>query len=78
MVSYEHDLDWYRYLGNFVPANVEYKHCSLEIGGDYCKAIRGYDKRFNIVVIDGRDRVNCAINSLSALQDNGMIIWDNS
>jgi hypothetical protein len=33
---------------------------------------------FDIIVIDGRDRVNCAKNSLGALKEDGVIIWDNS
>ncbi|HAY39752.1 MAG TPA: FkbM family methyltransferase, partial [Desulfobacteraceae bacterium] len=37
-----------------------------------------YKDIFNIIVIDGRDRVNCAKNSLKALKGDGVIIWDNS
>jgi outer membrane receptor protein involved in Fe transport len=78
VVSYEHDSEWYSSLNERVPSNVDYHHCNLEYGGDYCKAIQGYNDRFNIVVIDGRDRVNCVKNSLGALRNDGLIIWDNS
>jgi len=78
VVSYEHDLGWYSYLKDIVPSNTEYRHCDLEYGGEYCKAILAYKDRFSIVVIDGRDRVNCAKNSLGALRENGLIVWDNS
>ena len=78
VVSYEHDFGWYSSLKERVPSNVKYRHCDLESGGEYSKAILEYNDRFNIVVIDGRDRVNCAKNSLGALRENGLIIWDNS
>ena len=78
VVSYEHDQEWYSSIKKMVPTNVEYMYCALEYGGEYSKAILAYKKRFDIVVIDGRDRINCAMNSLVALRDDGMIIWDNS
>ncbi len=78
VISYEHDFGWYSSLKERFPSNVTYRHCDLEYGGKYCKAILGYNERFDIVVIDGRDRVNCAKNSLGALRGNGLIIWDNS
>ncbi len=78
VVSYEHDSSWYSSLKEQVPANVEYRHCDLEYGGEYCQSILGYNDRFNILVIDGRDRVNCAKNSLGALREDGVVIWDNS
>jgi hypothetical protein len=78
VVSYEHDLDWYNRLKDQLPANVAYVHCPLEPGGEYAKAISTYDHAFDVVLIDGRDRVNCARNSLGALKDGGVIVWDNT
>ena len=31
-----------------------------------------------MIVIDGRERVCCTLNSLRALKEEGVIIWDNS
>jgi|NOAtaT_7_FD_contig_123_15036_length_2841_multi_5_in_1_out_0_2 hypothetical protein len=78
VISCEHDSDWYNSLQKRLPSNVEYRHYDLEFGGEYCKAILSYNQTFDIIVIDGRDRVNCAKNSLEALRENGVIIWDNS
>jgi hypothetical protein len=78
VVSYEHDYEWFSFLKGSIPSNVKYRHCDLEYGGEYCKAILEYNDKFDIIVIDGRDRVNCAKNSLGALRGNGVIIWDNS
>jgi len=78
LTSCEHDLEWYNSLKERIPSNVEYVHCDFNYGGQYCRTILGYKNRFEIIVIDGRDRVNCAKNSLGALKDDGVIIWDNS
>jgi uncharacterized protein YuzB (UPF0349 family) len=78
VVSCEHDRDWYDSIKDKLPSNVEYIYRVLVKGGEYSMAIMGYEGEFDIVVIDGRDRINCAMNSLGALKENGVIIWDNS
>lgn len=78
VISYEHEIVWFRFFEKKIPANVEYSHRDFFYGGEYSKAILGHHNEIDIVVIDGRDRVNCAKNSLGALRDNGVIIWDNS
>ncbi len=78
VTSCEHDLKWYEMLKSRLPENVSYLFHELESGGDYSKAAKNCGRRFDIINIDGRDRVNCAIESLSALKDGGIFIWDNS
>lgn len=78
VVSCEHDKKWYDRIREKIPSNVEYKYCELIPGGDYCKMILAYEKQFDIVFIDGEDRVNCIKNALGALKDDGIVIWDNS
>ncbi len=78
VTSCEHDLDWYNYLKQRIPPNVTYIYCPLDRGGEYSQTILKYPKKFDIVVIDGRDRINCAKNALAALKDDGAIVWDNS
>jgi hypothetical protein len=46
--------------------------------GEYQNEILNYNKVFDIIIIDGRERVQCSMNSLNALKENGVIIWDNS
>jgi hypothetical protein len=46
--------------------------------GENQNEILNYKKTFDIIVIDGREKVQCSINSLSTLKENGVIIWDNS
>ena len=78
VVSCEHDGDWYKRMIPELAGNVEYVHCDLQCGPAYSKVILRYRGKFDIIVIDGRDRVNCAKNSLPALKPSGIVIWDNS
>ncbi|HUP35790.1 MAG TPA: FkbM family methyltransferase [Candidatus Limnocylindria bacterium] len=78
VVSCEHNPDWYRAVSDRAPRNVTMMYHALEYGGDYSKAITQFQDRFDITSIDGRDRVNCAMNSVGALKHDGVIVWDNS
>lgn len=78
IVSVEHDEDWYLQTANKIPENVKLHYIKLEYNGDYSRKVKEYKNRFDIVVLDGRDRINCAINSLTALKEDGIFIWDNS
>lgn len=77
VVSIEHDIEWYKKLVSLVPSNVSLKYIELEYDGDYCRAMED-EEEFDIVSIDGRDRVRCAKNCLSHLKKSGIIIWDNT
>ena len=78
VVSVEHDRSWYEQVAADLPANVTLRHVELVYGGDYAATARHSPGRFDIVVIDGRDRVSCARAALVALTEDGVIVWDNS
>lgn len=78
VVSVEHDEGWYRRLAGRVPPNVTLEHVPLERGGAYCRRASAQGTRFDVVVIDGRDRVNCARHALDALDPRGVLVWDDS
>lgn len=78
VVSIESDLYWYKKMSEIIPRNVRAQYCELEYGGEYCQKIIDEQEKFDIILIDGRDRVRCAINSLGKLKENGIIIWDNT
>ena len=52
-------------------ANVGFLHRALTPEGSYAGAILEYPAQFDIVVIDGRERVQCAKNSPVALKADG-------
>lgn len=78
VVSVESDREWYQKMNDIIPSNVFPRYCKLEYDGAYCRAILNEQGKFDIVLIDGRDRVRCAYNSLEKLKENGVIIWDNT
>jgi hypothetical protein len=78
LVSCEHDKGWFERMQMLILPNVDLIYRELEYGGAYSRTITEYQREFDIIVIDGRDRINCAKNCLGALKDDGVIIWDNS
>ena len=78
VVSCEHDEKWYQTIKDQLPDHVDYHHVPLVYGGEYSQYIKNYQEEFDIVVVDGRDRINCAKNAVGALKKDGVLIWDNS
>lgn len=78
IVSVEHDLTWFEKMAKNEHSQVKLYQIDLIYGGDYSKKVSEFWQHFDIVVIDGRDRVNCAKNCLQALKPSGVIIWDNT
>lgn len=76
--SVEHIPKWYEDLNPKVPKNVALHLVELKEDGDYCRTPLRLEKRFDLIMIDGRDRVNCALQGVGALKDDGVILWDNA
>lgn len=79
IISTEHDHAWYDSIKkkfDLVP-QIEYLHRE-ESDRKYSMEILNYVDQFDIIVIDGVDRVACAMNALQALKNDGVIIWDNT
>ena len=78
VVSVEHDADWYAKIAPKLPPHCTIHHVALEPDGQYAKKILADRDEFDVVLIDGRDRVNCLEYSLQALAADGIIVFDNS
>jgi predicted O-methyltransferase YrrM len=79
LISCEHDKEWYALFRSEIPDNTTYLLRRAKGGStDYAMEISNYKEMFDILVIDGRDRVNCVKNGLASLRHTGVIIWDNS
>lgn len=78
VTAIEHDKDWYKKIKVNLQSNVNLVYKRLEYNGEYCRAIEEFDKKFDIVIVDGRDRVNCVKNSVARIKENGVIILDDS
>lgn len=74
----EHDPGWYALMRDKFPDNVDCSLVELDDRGSYAEAIHRKGRRFDVVVIDGRNRVQCAKRALEALSEMGVVVWDNS
>jgi hypothetical protein len=79
IISVEHDETWYEQMKEPFRKyhNIEYLLKDLGSSG-YQKEILNYANAFDLIVLDGRQRVECCLNCLPALKKDGIIIWDNS
>jgi hypothetical protein len=78
VVSVEHDKDWFEKIVKSKPENSEMIFCELVKGGDYCRMPVKLEEKFDIIIVDGRDRVNCCKQAVNALSANGVVVLDDS
>lgn len=78
VVSVEHDKAWFDKISASKPSNSQMIFCELQKDGDYSKMPASMGLKFDIIIVDGRDRVNCCYHSLSALSDGGVVVLDDS
>jgi hypothetical protein len=78
VVSVEHDAAWHRRMAVLVPPNVTLRRVPLDPPGEYAGALLREGRRFDVVVIDGRERVECTRGITGALTDAGVVVFDNS
>lgn len=77
VIACEHDPVWFEKIKARLPQNASGVLHSVE-SENYVEAARASGRLFDVVVIDGRRRVQCAKRSLSALSPGGVIVWDNA
>lgn len=78
VLSVEHELDWYEKIKGLLPSNVELTYRKLDQDGEYVRFLNDQRGSVDMVIVDGRDRVNCIKNSLTALNAEGVIVLDDS
>jgi hypothetical protein len=76
--SIEHDQKWYEKIKHNMPHNVNINYIELVYGGDYSLFSQTMDRKYDIVIVDGRDRVNCIKNSIDSIKEDGVIVLDDS
>jgi hypothetical protein len=78
VVSVEHDKDWFDKIAHSNPANAEMIFTELRPDGEYSKKAASLPEKFDIIIVDGRDRVNCCKYSIQALTPTGVLVLDDS
>ncbi|MBX9592556.1 MAG: class I SAM-dependent methyltransferase [Hyphomonadaceae bacterium] len=72
----EHDSAWVEAIRARLPTNAEI--IFRPVGNGYAEAILNDNREYDIVVIDGRERVKCMRTCTAALKPGGVVIVDNS
>ncbi|SES92277.1 cytidylyltransferase domain-containing protein [Anaerobranca gottschalkii] len=77
VVACEHNSAWVQAIKENLPTNAKiiYVDISKE---DYPNSILKTGEKYHIVVIDSRDRIDCAKVAVNSLLPDGIIIWDDS
>jgi len=78
VTSVEHDKNWYEKVKNSMPKNVTINYQELVYNGEYSKFSSISNIKFDIVIVDGRDRVNCVKNAINSIKEDGIIVLDDS
>ena len=78
VVSVEHDEAWFNKIVKEKAPNAEMIFTHLEKNGEYSQKAKLLGEKFDIIIVDGRDRVNCCIHSVEALTANGVLVLDDS
>jgi hypothetical protein len=73
----ECNAKWYGRMSELVPANVTLRHVAAS-GSEYEAAILTSGRQYDIIVIDGRRRIECARAALTCLSPKGVVVLDNS
>lgn len=76
VVSVEDSREWFDKISTRLPGAAECLFC--ESKKDYVNSIHGFDVKFDLIVVDGSYRSECASESLKMLSEDGFIILDNS
>lgn len=74
----EHEPQWAEIVQKDLPDNASLQVLPLETDGEYARAAIASGEKFDVIVVDGRDRINCARHSIPALKPDGVLIWDNT
>lgn len=77
VTSVENNKEWYEKFKE-KPNNVTIYYKEIEYTNEYSRFTKTLDIKFDMIIIDGRNRVNCIKNSLDSLTETGVLILDDS
>lgn len=76
VISIEDNNEWFNYVNN---AKLDNMTIYLRQDKDgYINSIKEHNRKFNIIIIDGKWRTSCARVAVNYLRDGGIIIFDNT
>lgn len=79
LVSVEHDPGWFaRLQPSFAGSAATLLLRENVDDASYTNAVAEFPDRFDVVIVDGRNRVACALNAVARLSERGVVIWDDA
>ena len=54
------------------------QHCPLDSDGECCRAVQESDANPDVVIIDGRDRVNCLQQTVPCCAESTVFVFDDT
>lgn len=78
VIAVEHNKAWYEKIKSRLSENSEIIFVNFDYNEIYCQTIKSTNQKFDIIIIDAEDRVNCIKNCLNNISENGVIILDDS
>lgn len=79
IVSIESNKNWYNYLKSSLINRENISLCLCEEAQDYIQKINEFPPQyFDVIIVDGEHRPECAKEAYLRLKDNGFIILDDS
>lgn len=77
-ITIEHNIDWYNIVTNYLIYHQLVYDIRLLPRPYYHICDTFINEYFDIILIDGRDRIKCLLNSINKLKHGGIIMLDNS
>jgi hypothetical protein len=73
----EDDRVWFEFVSAGLPGNVDLRFADTS-QGEYARSIGERGEIFDVVIIDGSMRNECASECLAFLAPDGVVVWDNT
>lgn len=78
ITSVEHEKEWFDKIKKLMPINSKLIYQELHYNGEYSATASKQEEKYDLIIVDGRDRVNCLKKSINALSERGVIVLDDS
>lgn len=75
--SVEHDRGWYEKMSEVNKANLKIYHKDIKDDA-YVSMSKFLNKKYDVIVVDGRRRNECLVTASESVSSEGIIILDNS
>ena len=76
IISVEDDKKWFDKIAKSLPENVDYRFTNDK--DEYVNLPSSFNEKFDVIIVDGNHRSECALVAALHLKSDGFIVLDNS